>query len=182
MSNFAFLQAELSTLHGAAAKAEALAHPDPRTACFYARRALELAAGWMYRYDRTLAVPYQENLSALIHEPSFRRLVGPAVFAKTKQLKDLGNQAVHTTRPIWQLDALMAVRELFHVCFLVRPHLRARRQAGGRTGLRPGGATGGFAHPAADNGRRHEINDLAPPKWFGRLAGRGDGQPFCKFF
>lgn len=38
MSQFAFLQPEWPDVFEAAAKAEALAFPDPRTACFYARR------------------------------------------------------------------------------------------------------------------------------------------------
>ena len=43
MSNFAFLKAEWPELHDAATKAEGLAYPDARAACFYTRRALELA-------------------------------------------------------------------------------------------------------------------------------------------
>jgi hypothetical protein len=38
MSNFAFLKAEWPELRDAASKAEALAYPDSRAACFYARR------------------------------------------------------------------------------------------------------------------------------------------------
>ena len=45
MSNFAFLQAEWPAVHEAAAKAEAAVYPDPRTACFYARRAPRAGAG-----------------------------------------------------------------------------------------------------------------------------------------
>ena len=41
--------------------------------------------------DASLKVPYQDNLSALIHEPTFRNAVDPAVFAKVKVIKDLGN-------------------------------------------------------------------------------------------
>jgi type I restriction enzyme R subunit len=80
---------------------------------------------WLYQHDRTLTLPYQDHLSALIHEPSFRQAIGPAVFTKAKLLKDLGNQAVHSTRPIRQYDALTAVRELFHFCFwLTRTYAR----------------------------------------------------------
>ena len=43
MSQFAFLQREWSAVFDAASRAEAAVHADPRTACFYARRALELA-------------------------------------------------------------------------------------------------------------------------------------------
>lgn len=35
MSNFAFLKAEWLELHDAATKAEGLAYPDARAACFY---------------------------------------------------------------------------------------------------------------------------------------------------
>jgi hypothetical protein len=41
MSRFAFLQAEWPDVHDTAARAEALAIPDSRTACFHARRGLE---------------------------------------------------------------------------------------------------------------------------------------------
>jgi type I restriction enzyme R subunit len=48
MSHFCFLQREWPDVFEAAGKAEAAVHPDPRTACFYARRALELLVAWMY--------------------------------------------------------------------------------------------------------------------------------------
>ena len=66
MSQFAFLQAEWPTVYDAASRAAAAVHPDPRTACFYARRALELAVAWAYRSDGALRMPYQDNLSALM--------------------------------------------------------------------------------------------------------------------
>lgn len=43
MSNFDFLTTEWKDIHEAATKAESAAIPDPRTSCFYARRALEPA-------------------------------------------------------------------------------------------------------------------------------------------
>jgi len=115
MSNFTFLQAEWPDLHDAASQAEVLAYPDPRTACFYARRGLEVAVHWLYKHDASLRLPYQDNLSALIHEPTFKAVVGPVVFAKAKLIKDLGNLAVHSHKKILESDALVAVRELFHV-------------------------------------------------------------------
>ena len=84
MSNFVFLKAEWPDLFEAAAKAEALACSDARGSCFYARRALELAVHWLYKHDVALKLPYQEHLSALIHDPTFRQATGPAVFAKTR--------------------------------------------------------------------------------------------------
>ena len=70
MSNFDFLSPEWPDVHDSATKAEAATLTDPRTACFYARRALESAVKWVYKADSTLHLPYQDNLSALIHEPT----------------------------------------------------------------------------------------------------------------
>jgi type I restriction enzyme R subunit len=132
LSNFTFLRAEWPAVHEAAAKAEAAAHRDPRTACFYTRRALELAITWAYQNDAALKLPYQDNLSALIHEPTFKAIAGIPVFQKAVLLTRLGNQAVHSHRPVTQFDALTAVRELFHVCFwLARTYTRGTKPADG---------------------------------------------------
>ena len=125
MTNFGFLQAEWPELFEAATKAEALVHTDARTACFYARRSLELVVAWLFKHDGNLKLPYQDNLSALIYEPTFRNTVGAAIHAKARIIKDLGNRAVHTTKIVSPYDSLAAVRELFHVCFwLVRNYTR----------------------------------------------------------
>src|SRR5712691_7272533 len=132
VSQFVFLQPEWPAVFDAAAKAEAAVHPDPRTACFYARRALELAVAWAYKSDASLRLPYQDNLSALIHEPSFKAAAGEAVFSKARVINTLGNQAVHSHRPIQQFDALTAVRELFHVSYwLARTYVRGAKPAPG---------------------------------------------------
>src|SRR5690348_13993666 len=82
-------------VHEAAEKSEQTARGDPRTSCFYARRALELALHWAYKADRSLNLPYTDNLSALIHEPTFKQTAGQAVFAKARLINSLGNRAVH---------------------------------------------------------------------------------------
>ncbi|QDV40662.1 type I restriction enzyme EcoKI subunit R [Stieleria neptunia] len=117
MSNFEFLTSEWKDLHEAASKAEQTAIPDPRTSCFYARRALELAVAWAYKFDRALKLPYQDNISALIHEPTFKQTAGEAVFAKAKVIITLGNRAVHSHRAIPEADSRQAVKELFHFCY-----------------------------------------------------------------
>jgi type I restriction enzyme R subunit len=115
--HFQFLETEWPKLLEAAIKAEAMANTDARTSCFYARRTLEMAVAWLYKYDPALKLPYQDHLSALIHEPSFRQVVGDALFTKAKLIKDLGNLAVHSNRKILPADALTATRELFHFCY-----------------------------------------------------------------
>lgn len=117
MSNFTFLQAEWASVHEAASKAESLAHSDPRTSCFYGRRALEILIAWLFKHDSNLKLPYQDNLSALIHEPTFKILVGEAIFSKTRVITKLGNQAVHSHRTVMQLDSLTSIKELFHVSY-----------------------------------------------------------------
>ena len=117
MSNFAFLQPEWPLFFEAATKAEGLANADARASCFYARRTLELAVAWMYAHDHSLHRPYKDNLSAFIHEPSFKAAVGDALFTKARLIKDLGNLAVHSTRKVHDTDAVNALRELFHFCY-----------------------------------------------------------------
>ena len=132
MSNFGFLQAEWPELFESATKAEALVYPDARTACFYARRTLELAVDWLYKHDGALRFPYQNNLSALIFEPTFRNTVSPAIHAKARIIKDLGNRAVHTTKLVSPYDSMTAVREMFHLCFwLSRNYARKAKPADG---------------------------------------------------
>jgi type I restriction enzyme, R subunit len=132
MSQFAFLRREWTAVFDAASKAEAAVHADPRTACFYARRALELAVSWAFKHDAGLRLPYQDKLSALIHEPSFKQTAGEAVFSKARVINTLGNRAVHSHRPVPEADALAAVRELFHVAYwFARTYGRTGRPAPG---------------------------------------------------
>ena len=56
MSQFAFLQPEWAGVF------EAAIHADPRTACFYARRALELAVSWAHKHDAALKLPRRRRL------------------------------------------------------------------------------------------------------------------------
>jgi len=131
-SQFEFLRGEWPVLFDPAARAESLVYPDSRSSCFYARRALELAVHWLYKHDSTLRLPYQDHLGALIHEPTFRNLVGPVVLTKIKLVKDLGNLAVHSHKPVRQLDALTATKELFHLLFwLARNYARGAKPTDG---------------------------------------------------
>jgi type I restriction enzyme, R subunit len=127
MSNFAFLTPEWPDINEAAVKAEANATTDPRTSCFYARRAVELAVHWLYKADTSLRLPYQDNLSALIHEPTFRNVAGEAIVNKVLLISRIGNRAVHDRRAIPEAASTAAVKELFHVAYwLVRTYGRTR--------------------------------------------------------
>jgi type I restriction enzyme R subunit len=134
LSQFAFLQDQWPAIFDAAARSEAAVRADPRSACFYARRALELAVAWAYKYDAGLKLPYQDNIAALIHEPSFKQIAGEAVFGKARVINTIGNRAVHGHGAVPETDALAAVRELFHVAYwLARTYGRVGRPAPGLT-------------------------------------------------
>lgn len=117
MSNFNFLPDSFHDLATSAMLAESHIMGDPRAACFHARFTLEAAVHWLYRHDPGLRVPYDRNLGALLHEPSFQNLLPQAVFQKARVIQKVGNQAVHNPRPVRQYDALQAVRELHHICY-----------------------------------------------------------------
>jgi len=125
MNQFAFLKPEFQPVYELARQAEVAALADPRGACFYARLALESAVKWLYDNERSLRSPYDTALSALIHEGTFRALVGNALVTKARIIKDLGNKAVHDTRPVPVQNAVTCVRELFHFGYwLVRTYAR----------------------------------------------------------
>jgi type I restriction enzyme R subunit len=131
MSQFAFLSAEFPEVHSLAARAEGMARTDPRGACFYARLSLETIVGWLYRHEKSLRSPYEDTLAARIHEATFRNLIGPALLAKAKVVKDLGNKAAHEgARAVPPGDGVAAVRELFHLCYwLARTYARGAKPA-----------------------------------------------------
>jgi type I restriction enzyme R subunit len=129
MSQFAFLQAELPEVFAHIARAEMLAHADPRGAAFYCRLALETAVGWLYRHDGTLKNPYDPTLAALLAEPSFQALVGRTLAIKARFVKDVGNAAVHG-KTISAAQAAGSLREFFHVAYwLARTYARGAKPA-----------------------------------------------------
>src|SRR3954453_1473629 len=130
MSNFAFLAAEFPAVHDAAVEAERQAAVSPTAAAFFAGKAVEIAVKWAFRNDPGLKLPYQDNIAALLHEPSFRKAAGEAVFAKAKYINSLRNRAVHEEKRTSTGDAAGAVKELFHVCFwLARTYARTSKPA-----------------------------------------------------
>ena len=128
MTQFAFLKPEFNSVYELARKAETSALSDPRGSCFYARLALETAVNWLYDNDNSLRSPYDDSLSALIHEGTFRTLVGNVLVAKARIIKDFGNRAVHDTRAVAPQTSVTCVRELFHFSYwLVRTYARGAK-------------------------------------------------------
>ena len=117
MTPFDFLGAEFPEIHREALLTESNAIGDPRTSCFYARRVVELAVRWAFEHDPSLSWPYERNLSALLHEPTFTALAGDRVFRLAKEVVRLGNRAAHDKVAPSQHDSVAAVSHLFQVCY-----------------------------------------------------------------
>lgn len=117
MSNFAFLQTEWPDLYQTARRVEDYVQSDPRSACFYARRALETAVQWLYDHDKSYRFPYDDSLAALLNEASFRANVPAAIYTKADLIRRTGNVAVHSRKPIPEQSALGTAVELRHVLY-----------------------------------------------------------------
>lgn len=77
------------------------------------RRALELAVKWLYTSEQALTVPYQQNLSSLIHDDTFKNLIDHNLPPKLQFIQKLGNSAVHNATPIKKDMAIQALHNLF---------------------------------------------------------------------
>src|SRR5689334_20678809 len=111
-SNFDFLRPKWADLHDDALQVERQALAGPRTCAFYARRVLERMLQWLYAHDGDLRPPYQDNLAAMLHEPSFQAILPPGLFAQVQLVHKIGNLAIHSNKPVRQNDSLQVVRLL----------------------------------------------------------------------
>lgn len=115
MSNFSFLKMkkEYELFAPACMEAEKIYASAPAMCAVGCRKALELAVKWVYSADKTMKMPYRDNLQSLIHEPSFRFAVDSNTWGKLPFIIKLGNLAVHTERSVQPSDALASLRGLF---------------------------------------------------------------------
>lgn len=115
MSNFGFLKMkkEYVLFSSACVEAEKIYASAPAMCAVGCRKALELAVKWVYSADKTMRMPYKDNLQSLIHEPSFRFAVDYNTWGKLPFMIKLGNLAVHTERSVQPSDALVSLKSLF---------------------------------------------------------------------
>ena len=115
MSNFSFLHEnkQYVLFAPAAIEAERVYTSAPAMCAVGCRKALELAVKWVYSADKTMQMPYKDNLQSLIHEPSFRFAVDYNTWGKLPFIIKLGNLAVHTERSVQASDALASLQGLF---------------------------------------------------------------------
>lgn len=114
VSNFIFLEKDkqFDDFKNACLEAEKSLQVSPATCAILTRRALELAVKWLYKSDEELKLPYQDNLSSLIHERTFKLIIDHDLFALLKYIIKLGNVAVHTNSSISREEAITSIRNL----------------------------------------------------------------------
>jgi type I restriction enzyme R subunit len=129
VTNFGFLESVgWPEVNGDCRRAESYLGSDPRSACFYARRAVEQLVDHLYDV-LALPVPYKDDLAAKINEPGFRSKTGVGMGQKLNLIRKMGNTAVHDTRPIPPQAALAVLRELHHVMVWAAYHYSTNPQA-----------------------------------------------------
>ena len=113
--NFDFLKTrtEYAMFAPACVEAERTLSTSPAMCAVGCRKALELAVKWVYAADSSLTMPYKDNLSSLIHETSFQRVVDRVTWRMLPFIVKLGNKSVHTDRKVSPQDALLALKALF---------------------------------------------------------------------
>ncbi len=116
-TNFDFLKTkkQFESFANSSIEAEKSLLVSPATCAILSRRAVELAVKWVYSFDDDLTVPYQDNISSLIHEPTFRQIIEPKLFPMIKYIIRLGNTAVHTNANITRDEAVLSLRNLHEV-------------------------------------------------------------------
>ncbi|HBG5739807.1 DEAD/DEAH box helicase family protein [Clostridioides difficile] len=114
MGNFEFLQKKknFNSFNTACLEAEKSILVSPSTCATITRRALELAVKWLYANDSDLVLPYQDNLSTLIHNNSFIELIDYDMLPLLKYIVKLGNLSVHTSANIERGEAILSLNNL----------------------------------------------------------------------
>ena len=114
-TNFEFLKfkKEFSSFSNACIEAEKSIVVSPATTAILSRRALELAVKWVYAHDDDLNLPYQDQISSLIHNNSFVELIDSEMLPMLKYVIKLGNVAVHTSSNINREEAVLSLHNLY---------------------------------------------------------------------
>jgi type I restriction enzyme R subunit len=116
-SQFSFLKLEFTDIFDMASWAERHALSDPGPALIHARKCLESGIKWIYRYDASLPLPYEETLNAYLNEPAFKAMAGERVFSVAKKIQRAGNRAVHESKQPTKLEAVEIISALYQFCF-----------------------------------------------------------------
>jgi type I restriction enzyme R subunit len=115
VTNFNFLKekSQYNSFTNACLDAEKALVVSPATSAILSRRALELAVKWVYSFDSEIKIPYQDNISSLIHDTNFLAIIDEDLLLLMKYVVKLGNVAVHTNSSITRDEAVLSLHHLY---------------------------------------------------------------------
>ena len=115
MTNFDYLKVEpqFDTFVDVAISAEKIIGIDPEASIINCRRAMEFAIKWMYSVDKSLIMPYQDNLISLIHTDEFRDIIDINLWNRIDFIRRMGNNAAHTGKKVNFDQAELCLKNLF---------------------------------------------------------------------
>ena len=116
MSNFDFLKQSqiFNNFSEACCEAENGIGLNTVTCSILCRRALELGVKWLYANDNELRIPYNDNLSALVHDITFKNIIDEKLLKQIEYIIKLGNFAVHNNKKISREEAILSLRYLYN--------------------------------------------------------------------
>lgn len=115
MTNFDFLLSDpqFDTFSSVAVAAENILHIDVDSCVINCRRAMEFAVKWMYSVDKSLDLPYQDNLQNLMNGEEFRDIVGADIWRRMDFIRKIGNNAAHGGKKVTEAQAELCLENLF---------------------------------------------------------------------
>lgn len=115
MTNFDYLksQPQFSIFADVAISAEKIIHIDPEASIINCRRSMEFAIKWMYSVDKSLTMPYRDNLLSLMHTDEFKDIVDDNLWYRLDFIRRMGNNAAHTGKKITFEQAALCLQDLY---------------------------------------------------------------------
>ena len=115
MTNFDYLKSnpQFDAFVDVAVSAERIINIDPEACIIDCRRSMEFAIKWMYSVDKSLVMPYQDNLNSLMHTEEFKDIVDADLWRRLDFIRRMGNNAAHTGKKITFDQAALSLQDLF---------------------------------------------------------------------
>mgnify|MGYP004529908711 FL=1 len=113
-TNFDYLKKEpqFAVFADVAISAEKLILADPGACIITCRRAMEFALKWVYSVEKSLEVPYQQNLYSLMSAEDYRQLVGSDIWKRMDYIRRCGNNIAHNNKKTSREEALLCLENL----------------------------------------------------------------------
>ena len=117
-SNFDFLVGKEDYDYFAldAVEAERAMLVSPSASASLSRKAMEMAIKYIYAHDADVTMPYDDKLSTLMYEPSFKNILSPGLLDLLTYIRKLGNLVLHENKRISRDQAVIALKDLFEFC------------------------------------------------------------------